>query len=727
MSDLDAKSKQLLERDPGNPNASSLASSLSSSVGSLGKSRNGAGSVRPSVKEAILAQKKALAARKMPERPSSAQSTFSPMKQPPTSAGHRTNPTPSHANSARSAANGSSNGPPVRPALTTQASGSLMSAPMRRPRRPEVPRPATADPYASRRAIRPETPNRSPSNSPQKNTTRKIMPKSGSKTQPNRAPQAGTRRLSPTTSPAKSQSRLDQVQRVKTPREERFDVGSPVMSPSEENFTMVMPSGKSLHIGHDLDYSSRNKQYIEPALPEEIELPNPISDDAFTMVLPDLAISGLNRNIPPLPRSPPKSSFERSNSPLKSELLRPEETPLPTPTIPSRGAGSESDFEPSIGDSRADEVKVYEDPHLHGELELSSQRREPEKQVLEELPLNEQSLDRVRQNSTTSISSQSARMGTNEEAGLPKLHGENTESANSKVSEEMPQEQRNDALRNRKLLASGIERIRNRTLDVHGFRRLQDLIKNNHAFLQIGTAKSSELLQVLLESLENPAGNQGNQTTVKATSTKNHNVQGQILSIVRALFTLYRREVSATTFYPQALRALIKAKARQDSASHMAAETQRAIDEIISYADTAQCLDAVMGLLGEIDASATTAEMPQPHIQLNKGREGNFSNSQFRTQTKAICLDTLTSLTSSPSLMLSPQVIRRLGATAVSALGSPEPDVRKPALDLSVELHERLKLGPQPSMFWKAVQGAEERHLNLITYYIARRGRLEAA
>lgn len=725
MSNLDAKSKQLLERDPGNPNASSLASSLSSSVGSLGKSRNGAGSVRPSVKEAIMAQRKALAARRMPERPSSAQSTFSPVKQPPTSAGHRTNLTPSLANGARPAANNSSNGPPVRPALTTQASGSLMSAPMRRPRRPEVARPATADPYASRRATRPETPNRSPSASPQKTTTRKPMPKSGSKAQPNKAAQASTRRISPTGSPAKNKSRLDQVQKARTPRVERFDVGSPAMSPSEENFTMVMPTSKSLNIGHDLDYSSKGRQHMEPALPEEIELPNPVGDDAFTMVIPDLALSGSNRDIPPLPRSPPKSNFERSNSPLKSELLSPEEIPLPTPYIFGRDAELEAEFELSNGNPKADEVKVYEDPHLNGEPELSSKRTEPEKQVLEELPVNEQSLERVRQNGATSISSQSARLNTNEEASLPKSSGENMESGNSKVLEETPQEQRTDALRNRKLLASGIERIRNRTLDVHGFRRLQDLIKNSHAFLEIGTAKSSELLQVLLETLENPAGNQGSQSAIKPTSTKSLNAQGQILSIVRALLTLYRREVSATTFYPQALRALIRAKARQDSASHMAAETQRAIDEILRYADAAQCLDTVMGLLNEIDASPATAETLAPQSQL-KGREGNFSSSQLQTQTKAICLDTLTLLASSSSLILSPGVIRRLGTIAVSALGSSEPDVRKPALDLSVELHERLKSGPQPSMFWKAVQGAEERHLNLITYYIARRERFGA-
>ena len=743
MSNLDAKSKQLLERDPGNPNAPSLASSMSSSMSSLSKSRIGSSSVRPSVKEAIIAQKKALAARRMPERPSSAQSTFSPMKQPPTSSANpRLNATPSGSGGARLAANGPSNGPATRPALTTQASGSLMSAPMRRPRRPELARPATADPYASRRALRPETPSRSPSNSPQKNTARKPMLKSGSKSQANRVAQSSTRRLSPTTSPAKGNSRLDQIQKAKTPREEKFDVHSPMLSPLEENFTMVMPSGKSLNIEHYPDFSSTHRQHMEPALPEEIELPNPVGDDAFTMVIPNLTNPNSSRDVPSPPaphRSLSKPNFERFNSPLKTEIVGSEEIPLPTSSLLSRSGELEDDFELSNGNLKADGVKVYEDPRLNGDLEISNQQAEPEKQVLEELPLNEQSLDRVRQNSAASISSQPSRMNANGEVSPSKSNGENLDGITSKTLEQASQasqEQRTDILRNRKLLTSGIERIRNRTLDVHGFRRLQDLIKNNHAFLEIGTAKSSELLQVLLDALENPGtnqigpANQVGQSATKATLAKSQNLQGQLLSIVRALLTLYRREVSATTFYSQALRAVIKAKARQNPASHLAAETQRTIDEILRCADAALCVDALMDLLGETNAPLSTTTSKPPRSRPAGQQIGNFSSkNEIHThiQTQAICLDTLTSLTASPSLLLSPQLTRRLGATAVSALGNPEPDVRKPALDLSVELHERLKGGPQPSMFWKAVHGAEERHLNLITYYVARRGRLGMA
>ena len=529
---------------------------------------------------------------------------------------------------------------------------------------------------------------------------------------------------------------------------------------------MVMPSGRSLNMEHYPDFSSRHRQPIEPSLPEEIELPNPVGDDAFTMVIPNLSLPELSKDVPPPPpppaphRSPSKPNFERSNSPLKSEIIRPEEIPLPNSALLSRSAEPENDYELSNGNSKVDEVKVYEDPRINGDFETNAQRAEPEKQVLEELPLNEQSLDRVRQNSVASNPPQSARPDTDGEVSLSKSNGENFDKNAIKTAEEAaPQEQRADVLRNRKLLGSGIERIRNRTLDVHGFRRLQELIKNNHSFLEIGTAKSSELLQVLLESLEDPEANQsgqakqGNQSASKATPAKIQNVQSQILSTVRALLTLYRRETSATTSYPKALRAVIIAKARQNPGSYTAVDAQQTIDEILRYADAASSVDALMDLLGETDPSlgttiTTTPESPSKSRQVKQHPESSSSKFASKAQTsvhtygnshviqaiQAICLNTLSSLTSqttsssssssSSSLLLTPQLTRRLGAVAVYGLGSPEPDVRKSALDLSVELHERLKGGPQPSMFWKAVRGAQERHLNLITYYVARRGRL---
>ncbi|OOO11351.1 CLASP N-terminal domain [Aspergillus oryzae] len=122
LSDLDNKTRHLLEKDPANPNRdqSSYLASDTLTVPS-----------RSALKEAIAAHKKArlAPAKTLPPRPESAQSSFSETKvsDPPAKSTGRT----------------------ARAPLS-----SLSSAPMRpgaKPRRPELARPATADPYSSRK------------------------------------------------------------------------------------------------------------------------------------------------------------------------------------------------------------------------------------------------------------------------------------------------------------------------------------------------------------------------------------------------------------------------------------------------------------------------------------------------------------------------------------------------------------------------------------------------
>ncbi|KAF5856905.1 suppressor of tub2 mutation [Aspergillus alliaceus] len=137
LSDLDHKTRSLLEKDPANP--------IPGQTGSQSSPGKGTPSSRSTLKEAIAAHKKAYvaAAKGLPPRPESAQSSFSATK--PTDL-------PAKATNARTVPTGA----PV---------SSLSSAPMRpgaKARRPELARPATADPYASRRSAatdtRPKTP-----------------------------------------------------------------------------------------------------------------------------------------------------------------------------------------------------------------------------------------------------------------------------------------------------------------------------------------------------------------------------------------------------------------------------------------------------------------------------------------------------------------------------------------------------------------------------------------
>ncbi|KAJ5950597.1 uncharacterized protein N7479_009010 [Penicillium vulpinum] len=113
---LDPKSRTLLEKDSSNPNPPSKGAPAALPAKSPAKSRS-------ALQEAIAARKKA----QMPSRSESAQPVFAEAK-PPTAASTRSVPTGAPLSSLSSA--------PMRPAM--------------KPRRPEISRPATADPYARR-------------------------------------------------------------------------------------------------------------------------------------------------------------------------------------------------------------------------------------------------------------------------------------------------------------------------------------------------------------------------------------------------------------------------------------------------------------------------------------------------------------------------------------------------------------------------------------------------
>src|SRR5436305_8804691 len=81
---LDATQRKLLENDPNNPHSPKKADPVTARPGlGFSKSTTGApGAHKSSVREAMLAQKKAMMAAKVtvPVRPGSAMSTFSPVR-----------------------------------------------------------------------------------------------------------------------------------------------------------------------------------------------------------------------------------------------------------------------------------------------------------------------------------------------------------------------------------------------------------------------------------------------------------------------------------------------------------------------------------------------------------------------------------------------------------------------------------------------------------------------
>lgn len=142
MADLDATAQKLLNKDPNNPNSPKKADVAAAPA--KGLSRSAMTASKPSLRETMLAQKRALAAKNLPARPGSAMAHISSAR--------TTSTTPSQANTSAS----STDKPTItrtraEPKMSGNSAG-MSGAPMRPARRrPEVAaRPATAGPYSAR-------------------------------------------------------------------------------------------------------------------------------------------------------------------------------------------------------------------------------------------------------------------------------------------------------------------------------------------------------------------------------------------------------------------------------------------------------------------------------------------------------------------------------------------------------------------------------------------------
>ncbi|KAH6673758.1 STU1-like protein [Halenospora varia] len=242
MATLDATQQRLLENAPDNPNSPKKPDAVARP--GLGFSKSTSGPPKPSLRETMLAQKKAAmaASKNMPARPGSAMSSFSPMRNVSTSS---TASTSSNAPSAK-----------VRSESTTVSHGGLSVAPMRptkfRPApRPELTaRPATAGPYSVRRPG--HAPSNSDSNTSPSTRATKARTPSASHTSPQKRPipRPNTSHSSHTSqsshaSPVRSTiNKVAPSPRNSPPKARHVQSKTIGSSPSraDEDFTMVVPS-----------------------------------------------------------------------------------------------------------------------------------------------------------------------------------------------------------------------------------------------------------------------------------------------------------------------------------------------------------------------------------------------------------------------------------------------------------------------------------------------------
>ncbi|TLD24199.1 hypothetical protein PspLS_06832 [Pyricularia sp. CBS 133598] len=334
MEDLDATAKKLLQKSSGN--TSSPKPATGGARPGMGLSRSTMTASKPSLREAMLAQKRALASKNLPARPGSAMAHFSPVR------------TTSSASSATTTSTTAAK-PPVRQKQqqevpTSAGSNSLSVAPVRPGRkRPELAaRPATAGPYSVRTHDTASLEHNSP---PEKTRSNAVTPKTFAASPKRTAPRTRPGHVSSASepnvpSPSRPKSAASKVA-APSPR------ASPVKPKSTSIARTVRESSPSKSVG--APSPARTMASPMPASPAPVPAPAPVAQ-------------------PVLAQSVQESGTEQQETRPESRTS----TPADTPVRP---------------------VKVYEDPFTVAEPSPKPIITRP---VLEDIPINEDAANLAR-------------------------------------------------------------------------------------------------------------------------------------------------------------------------------------------------------------------------------------------------------------------------------------------------------------------------------------------
>ncbi|KAF2668301.1 ARM repeat-containing protein [Microthyrium microscopicum] len=696
----DSKMRTALEKDANNPNKSSMASSFSSVAST--KSRP-APTARPSIRDAIAAQRKAALGKNLPDRPNSALAAFPSTE---ASGAGRGPIRPAGARSHTVA--------PSKLADTPSTKSTLTAAPVRRPRKPEIARPATADPYASRRGG--QTTQTTPTISPQTSPS-----KIGSVAKPTAASAARTIGRTPArggamTPAIRGKARAQTVSRP-SPTHGRTN-SVPVSPEKDETLTLVTP------FNPPDDFSSHSVPLHQSHIPHlrtrDSGATVASEDDTggFTMVIPNLRPESRDKSSPrPSSSGTPYKSGLPRRTPMKAENVKPGSPLVQRIDAQRKTHSPDRSRLVDSAETEAGAVQIYEDPFQADETDVAPAG--PFKPVLGEIALNERSSDVEREQVDLAQSTRSNEQNV-EETRTPRGHMKTT-STGSILG---PNGDAAEAAKNKRLLNSAIERVRGKNLDAHGFRRVQDIVKTNQDIWGEDAHKFGDLLVALLEYLEAPADSLKISGT--PSSSKVQNLKTQVLATIRGMLAMHRKE--AAPFYSQSLCSVLTARRQFDDMSHITSEMEKLADDIARNGQPTECISAVIDLIDSLALSASLSPPTSPTVSSSPSSPrpssaGNQGENMARTVTMALnSLASLLAAASTRKVPISPDQTKRLGSLAVRLLQDTDPEVRRADLEFCLALHERLG-GENGEGFWKAVEGAKESGLNLITYYLARRGK----
>jgi CLIP-associating protein 1/2 len=242
-----------------------------------------------------------------------------------------------------------------------------------------------------------------------------------------------------------------------------------------------------------------------------------------------------------------------------------------------------------------------------------------------------------------------------------------------------------DPAKAQQMLDKGIQRIRTKTMDILGYRKLQGLIKY-HDSIFTNEEKYNEMLLALLDELES-SPDEKRQPLGRPLDLKT-----QVLLTIR--FMLTHNKIYFSAYYAKALGALVLARKYYDSNCHIVSGLEETADDIIAHCEPAAVIDSVLDvIIGE-----------------------EKDDREYRSILMGVrVLTRILSRLNAAKSRVSELPLERLGQFASSKLADPQPDVRRLAVQLCVQLHGMIA---NEEEFWRVLGHPRENSRNLLTYYI---------
>lgn len=322
-------------------------------------------------------------------------------------------------------------------------------------------------------------------------------------------------------------------------------------------------------------------------------------------------------------------------------------------------------------------LKVYEDPEDEGSSTTQPTSHVSPTRALGELPVNEP-LNRNR-----NAVEDDFKLVREEHVGPRKEeYHSDWKSEMQRQSKKLARdgEKWDNPLQTQKMLQSGITRIQAKSLDVHGFRKLQSIIAFAPKTIWEDGYKIQELIMPLLEFLEETKFADVND------GVKDLDVKTQILVTIKLLHCNYHEWLEP--FYLQIVCACITARKYYHPTTHMVAGLEETIEELLRFCQPLEVITAVLDLL----------EMDTDHLTKNVS-----------------CYVLGGQLHKCHRASLQPPV-QRIGELASQCLQSSNPDVRRAAVEMSLEMYYNV---PEEK-FWSLLSGVREDYKGLVSYYLAR-------